>query len=324
MTVPREPSITIVNGKREPDELLPLTTSEAGDPSACFLLWRELHDLAVIGRFTTDGEPVSKSRARFTKRGSKAHAYTPEKTTQAEQLIGWKFRQAVPGHKLDIDATYGVMALFFCGTRQRRDVDNMLKLILDGLNKVAWPDDEQVIEVSARKALTSRENARTEVIVYRVGDVQRFTLQCEQCGRDFPTYPSWEKGTKKRYCSATCGHDARREQKTQDCAHCGKSFVRAKVGTEQPYCSKECGSSGRRATVACCRCGIEFTKQRCHVRVNNYCSTECRNTQAREQRAKNAKGTCETCGGPTTKKTYRQCQACRWSGMLVSGKPATA
>jgi Holliday junction resolvase RusA-like endonuclease len=45
----------------------------------------------------------------------------------------------------------------------------MLKLVLDGLNKVAWADDVQVTEVSARKALALPGQARTEVAVYRPG-----------------------------------------------------------------------------------------------------------------------------------------------------------
>ncbi|MCW2898779.1 MAG: RusA family crossover junction endodeoxyribonuclease, partial [Streptosporangiaceae bacterium] len=80
-----------------------------------------------------------------------------------------KFRATAPGHKPNSEHTYGVTALFVSGTRHRRDVDNMLKLILDGLNKVAWADDDQVVEVSGRKTYEplSRDHARTEVVVYR-------------------------------------------------------------------------------------------------------------------------------------------------------------
>lgn len=162
----------------------PTRFSEAGDQAACFTLFREAFDAPVVARFTIEGEPVSKSRARFTKRGSKTRTYTPEKTRQAEEKVAWLFRQAARGHKPDPDSTYGVMALFFAGTRQRRDVDNMLKLILDGLNKVAWADDDQVVEVSGRKSFENRapKRARTEVVVYRVGTVYRPTATCEHCG----------------------------------------------------------------------------------------------------------------------------------------------
>jgi hypothetical protein len=57
--------------------------NEAADDGASFKLWREVADLPVIARFTVDGEPASKSRPRFTGKGSKKRAYTPEKTSAA-------------------------------------------------------------------------------------------------------------------------------------------------------------------------------------------------------------------------------------------------
>jgi Holliday junction resolvase RusA-like endonuclease len=293
--------------------------SEAGDDGACFRLHRELHELPVVARFTIDGEPVSKARARFTKQASKVQAFTPEKTLQAEQIVGWKFRAAARGHSLDAEAAYGVMALFFCGTRQRRDVDNMLKLILDGLNKVAWPDDAQVAEVSARKMLTLPGSARTEVLIYQAGRIQHFTSACKQCGREFPISPSTAD---KKFCSQGCAAAGkRRVPEDRICKGCGNTFTVDRAHARQVYCSAEC--SVGRATVACTGCGTEFTKQRCHVRVKNYCSAKCRDEDARDRRTAAARGTCETCGGPTSKKTYRQCQACRVLALGISGEPRT-
>ena len=318
-TTMREPRITIINGRHESGDGYPPTMSEIDDEGACFMLRRELHELSVVARFTIDGEPSSKARPRFTKQGSKTQTYTPEKTLQAEQVIGWKFRAVAPGHKLDPDIAYGVMALFFSGTRQRRDVDNMLKLILDGLNGVAWPDDDQVTEVSARKTLTLRENARTEVAIYQVGLVQRNTLKCEHCGHDFATYQSTHRVN--RFCSNECHLAWRQARKAQQCENCGETFVRAKPGIPQKHCSRACRDAATRVTLTCGHCGAEFTKQRRHVRAQNYCSTECQTARARERATQNAKGTCETCGGPTSKKTYRQCNACKISELRVTGKP---
>jgi crossover junction endodeoxyribonuclease RusA len=118
----------------------------------------------VIAQFTIEGEPVSKERPRFANR----HAYTPEKTAKAEEVVGWQFRRAAPRHKPG-PGSYGVTAVFFCGSKTGRDVDNMLKLVLDGLNKVAWADDVQVTEVSARKVAAAPATARTEVSVYLAG-----------------------------------------------------------------------------------------------------------------------------------------------------------
>jgi hypothetical protein len=43
----------------------------------------------------------------------------------------------------------------------------MAKVVLDGLNGVAWADDAQVIELSARKGFVEdKQHARIEVLVY--------------------------------------------------------------------------------------------------------------------------------------------------------------
>lgn len=117
--------------------------------------------------FTVEGEPVSKSRARVTRSG---HAYTPKKTRDAEAVIAWEYRRATASPP-DPDGLYSVTALFVSKQRYRRDVDNMLKLVLDGLNKTAWEDDSQVVEVTARKRFAGGvgDAARTEVTVVRVG-----------------------------------------------------------------------------------------------------------------------------------------------------------
>jgi Holliday junction resolvase RusA-like endonuclease len=295
--------------------------SEAGDESATFTLNREHFDFPVIARFTIDGEPVSKARARFNKQGSKTRTYTPEKTHQAEQKVAWTFRQTAPGYRPDPDATYGVVALFFSGTRQRRDVDNMLKLILDGLNKVAWPDDNQVTEVSGRKSIAEPEHARTEIVVYRVGMVDRATGTCEHCSKEYPAYRSQKD---RRFCSQACHQAWRRAQNKRTCPVCETQFQSPKVGTPQKYCSTECAIKARRATVSCTGCGGEFTRPRCHVRTTNYCSNDCRDAYWHEHRKTAAKGTCETCAGPTSKKTYRQCEACRRSAPHITELPSDA
>jgi Holliday junction resolvase RusA-like endonuclease len=282
--------------------------SDVGSEAAAFTLFREQFDAHVVARFTVDGEPVSKARARFTKQGSKTQAYTPDKTRAAEEAVGWKFRQSAPGHKPDPDATYGVIGLFFSGTRQRRDVDNMLKLILDGLNKIAWADDDQVVEVSGRKSLGDPEHARTEVVVYRVGMVDRPTGTCEHCGKDYPAFRSQKD---RRFCSQACHIAWRRERSRKTCPTCGEDFQSYKVDRPSVYCSMACAAQARRATVACSHCGREFTKPRCHVRATNYCSDECRETHWRDHRKTAAKGICESCGGPTSKKTYLMCRPCR-------------
>jgi hypothetical protein len=102
------------------------------------------------------------------------------------------------------------------------------------------------------------------------------------------------------------------------CDGCGSSFT---GDAKRRYCTYECRNVNGRTTVTCTGCGVEFTKQKCHVRHTNYCTDECRDSAAREHRQHQARGTCETCGGPTSKKTYRHCNACRIAGTNVTGRP---
>lgn len=104
----------------------------------------------------------SKQRPRLGRGGN---VYTPKKTLEAEMAVGWQFKQANRGHRVDADSAFGV-ALTFHGAREGQDVDNMTKLVLDGLNGVCWKDDRQVVEIHARKV--PADSPRTEVSIFIV------------------------------------------------------------------------------------------------------------------------------------------------------------
>jgi len=87
--------------------------------------------------------------------------YTPAKTAAAEKVIrlaylGPKYASDV---KLRVDALFDEMGttvtitpiLIDAPTKLRGDIDNYVKLLLDGLNGVAWDDDSQVVKVIAVK-----------------------------------------------------------------------------------------------------------------------------------------------------------------------------
>lgn len=111
--------------------------------------------------FTVPGEPIVKGRPRFTKSG---HAYTPKSTRDAEARVA----EAYEGELFT--GNIGVELHFFQGSRARKDIDNMVKLVLDGLNGVAWPDDVQVSVCLARRVYTTKENAHTVVRVFNVSE----------------------------------------------------------------------------------------------------------------------------------------------------------
>lgn len=286
----------------------------------------------LIAEFTCEGEPVSKARARFTKRGSKTYAYTPEKTLDGERRIAWTFRSTVKHlgvNPTDTAIAYRVECEFYNGTRQRRDVDNMTKLVLDGLNKVAWVDDDQVLEIEARKQYVEKADARTVVRVFEIGRIAVPEAACIRCGRAFRTYESWAANPSgKKYCSRECGYAHRVERRQRTCKACGVSFLAWGQTHETKFCSVACKASEGRVRVACAVCGVEFFKQRSAVRRTNLCSQECmRKSDAERNKARRSKhfpGTCLVCGAGTTRKEYARCNACKRANLKPSGRPTAA
>lgn len=106
--------------------------------------------------FSVPGEPRSKQRPRVTKRGT----FTPKETLEQERQVrnAWLATGEEP-FQFQVIVTID----FYNFTKHRRDIDNMAKLVLDGLNKWAFLDDHQVVGLNLTKRYTSKERARTDV-----------------------------------------------------------------------------------------------------------------------------------------------------------------
>lgn len=117
-----------------------------------------------VVRFSVRGEPRSKGRPRVTSRGT----FTPKETLEAERHVRdcWLALGEEPFEREVL-----VEMVFYNGNRRRRDIDNMAKLVLDALNKYAYADDVQVVELNVRKIFTEKERARTEVMIQDVACV---------------------------------------------------------------------------------------------------------------------------------------------------------
>jgi Holliday junction resolvase RusA-like endonuclease len=102
-------------------------------------------------------------------RGGRSHTYTPEKTQRAEARLAQFFMRSQPRWRVDGASSFVVTMGFHCATRHRRDIDNLVKTVLDGFNGVVWKDDAQVMEIAARKFL-GVSPARTEIVIGRVDD----------------------------------------------------------------------------------------------------------------------------------------------------------
>lgn len=115
--------------------------------------------------FTIPGNPVGKGRPRATTINGMARMYTPKKTASYETLVVMAYTQA-GGVKLEgmlqmnIAATFE-MPLFWsmkkrkehdgkpCG--KKPDGDNILKIVADALNGVAYHDDASIVYASVSK-----------------------------------------------------------------------------------------------------------------------------------------------------------------------------
>lgn len=110
-------------------------------------------------RITVPETPKSKGRPRLGRRG---RVYTPIATHEAETRIADIWREA-KGPKFDGPVELEVD--FYKDRSEvivrvssdiplsglRGDIDNYIKLVMDGLNGVAWDDDKQVVLVYAAK-----------------------------------------------------------------------------------------------------------------------------------------------------------------------------
>jgi Holliday junction resolvase RusA-like endonuclease len=102
--------------------------------------------------FVAEGKPQVKQRPRMTRRG---RAYTPKATHDAERAIADQYDGPLFTEPVHVVIGYGkdyqtifIEHLDYEPIKSLRgDLDNYLKLTLDGLNGVAWEDDGLVKSV---------------------------------------------------------------------------------------------------------------------------------------------------------------------------------
>lgn len=102
--------------------------------------------------------PFPKERPRLC---GKRLVYTPIKTRNFENMIAYEWKRRYK----DLILKKAVkLDLLFCFKKaksckkdyhtQRPDIDNLEKAILDGLNKIAFEDDCQVVEMKSQKVFS--------------------------------------------------------------------------------------------------------------------------------------------------------------------------
>lgn len=101
----------------------------------------------------------AKGRPRLTRSG---RAYTPRRTRRDEAAVRAAWVEAhgtdPSWEPVELDVTVShplpkgsAKRRIGCVDLVRPDLDNVLKLVMDALNGVAWEDDTQVVALSARR-----------------------------------------------------------------------------------------------------------------------------------------------------------------------------
>lgn len=119
--------------------------------------------------FVVPGEPQGKARPRIVTRNGYTHAYTPKGTVAYEELVKSCYVAAAKGRTfgdrevcLEIVANFGIPKSASKAKREsmlsgevrpakKPDVDNIVKVVADALNGIAYNDDKQIIECCCSK-----------------------------------------------------------------------------------------------------------------------------------------------------------------------------
>ena len=134
-------------------------------------------------RFTILGEPKGKGRPRFCR--NTGHAITPKDTVNYETLVRIEYGVAYSDFKFPDDAMLDMRIKAFysipkSASKKKRasmlaneirptkkpDMDNVVKIIADSLNQVAYRDDTQIVDCQCRKFYS--ENPRVEVMIKEI------------------------------------------------------------------------------------------------------------------------------------------------------------
>lgn len=127
-------------------------------------------------RFTVQGEPRGKERPRF----GRGNTYTPSKTSDYEDMVREEYnaqkqnRVFTGAIRAEIHAYYKIPKSISKAKRQemldglqlpvkKPDLDNIAKIILDALNKVAYEDDSQIAELEVKKYYS--DDPKVEVLL---------------------------------------------------------------------------------------------------------------------------------------------------------------
>ena len=252
------------------DQRKPSLKSESDLDKARAMLQLTSPDTDEFKYFVIEGNPKSKMRPRF----GKGRAYKSKEQANNEEYIAMHFRKHF---KKPYEKNISIGCIFYRSNKQRIDVDNMLKNVMDSGNNIAWLDDSQVTAKVGVVEL-DKENPRTVIIIgHHESTMVRnlsTTNKCQKCKKEYELTSAYWKG-KSKFCSRECASLSRGENLKilKDCAECNKPFKRNNY-------------------------------------KSIYCSNECRYKGSARKRNKLGKGYCKDCNKELSKPGYVQCRDC--------------
>ena len=108
-------------------------------------------------KFNVFGKPRGKQRPRLCSVGGRNIVYTPKQTIEYEKLIKASYiASSKVFFERNISIEINILAYFFHKSLiefaiNKPDADNIIKIVLDALNKVAFYDDAQVSKICFEK-----------------------------------------------------------------------------------------------------------------------------------------------------------------------------
>jgi len=137
-------------------------------------------------KFVVLGEPKGKGRPRFAKCGDYTKAYTPTATASYENLVKLEYQRQCGDKRFEkhemldlrIFAYYTIpkstsnkkkqqMTEGVLRPTKRPDMDNIVKIIADSLNNIAYHDDAQIVDTMVRKFYS--DIPRVEITIQNLG-----------------------------------------------------------------------------------------------------------------------------------------------------------
>lgn len=142
-------------------------------------------------KFTVLGEPQGKGRPRFVARYNPGtqrafgQAHTPENTIIYENLVRTEYAMQTKNFRFEDDAMLDMRIIAYysipkSASKKRKalmlqglvrptkkpDMDNVMKVIADSLNHVAYKDDTQIVDAQCRKFYS--EEPRVEIMIRKI------------------------------------------------------------------------------------------------------------------------------------------------------------